>query len=108
MDEQRNCPNEGTKHPLLLAVGDTNEEHCKGFTPLSWEELCIGLRRMLPDIRNRRGVVTASMFVAFISAVETNLLHLVPPGKGQYGRSLLYARTVAHIEQSLISQKDEA
>ncbi len=96
-----------TKYPLLLTVGSANEEHCKGFTSLSWEDLCIGLRGILLDIQNRRGVVAAAMFVAFISAVETNLLHLVPPGKGRHGRSLLYARTAAHIERSLISLKGE-
>jgi hypothetical protein len=90
-----------TTFPLLLAVGESSEEDCYGFTPLSWEKLCIGLRLQLPGVVKRCDLATAAMFVAFISAVETNLLHFVPPGRGAHGRSLLFTRTAAHIEQSL-------
>jgi len=95
------------KYAVLLAVGATNEDDCKGFEALRWEDVCIDLRRMLPGIRDRLGVVAAAMFVAFISAVESNLLGLVAPKEGKYGWSLLYARTADHIERSLETRDSE-
>jgi hypothetical protein len=86
---------------ILLAVGESTEEDCKGFEPLSWETLCANLRCLLPSARTTLGLVTASMFAAFISAAESNLLNLVAPGNGQHGKALLYARTADHIERSL-------
>jgi hypothetical protein len=92
------------KYRVLLAVGETSEDNCWGFMPRGWEDVCIELRRMLPRVRARLDPVTAAMFVAFVSAVETNLLGLRAP-KVKQDRSLLYARTADHLEQSLGSRK---
>jgi hypothetical protein len=89
----------------VLLVVDASDEDYKGFEPLRWDSFCVALRQMLPNIRERLGIVATAMFVAFISAVERNLLGLVPPEEGQYGRSLRYARTAQHIERSLPARK---
>jgi hypothetical protein len=86
--------------PVLLAV-DAGEAEYEGFAPLLWEDFCVRVRRMLPKIQHRLGIVTAAMFVAFIGAVEQNLLHLVQPGSQGIGQSLFYARTADHLERSL-------
>jgi hypothetical protein len=86
--------------PILLAV-DAREVVYEGFAPLLWADVCTSLRRTLPTIRDRIGVVTAAMIVAFVSAVETNLLRLAQPAEQQAGRSLLYARTAEHVQRGL-------
>jgi hypothetical protein len=93
--------------PLLLAV-DAEEQEYKGFVPLLWSDLCIGLRQLIPAIWQQLGVTKAAMLIAFVSAVETNLLHLVAPGKISWGRTLFYGRTIDHIERAMTKDvKDE-
>jgi hypothetical protein len=60
----------------FLIVTDAQEMQYCGFEVLRWADVCIRLRRMLPAIDRARGIVKASMVLAFISAVERNLLHL--------------------------------
>ena len=71
---------------MLVAV-DARERDYEGFAPLLWADLSTGLRRMLPSVRDRIGVVAAAMIVAFLSAVEVNLLNLARPGEQETGRS---------------------
>jgi hypothetical protein len=93
---------EGCKRAMLLIV-DAEEGELHGFVPIRWAELCIRLRRMVccSDLRNRLSVVKRAMFVAFIGAVETNLLHLSAPRRDDYVTGLFYARTAIHIEEAV-------
>jgi len=61
----------------FLVVTDANETQYQGFHVLRWEDICLRLRRMLPAIDQTRGIVKAAMVLAFVSAVEQNLLHLI-------------------------------
>lgn len=86
--------------PVLLAV-DAKEDDYEGFRPLRWADLCTGLRRMLPDLQERIGLVKTAMVTAFIGAVEENLLHLTVPSGTRQGSSLFYRRTMEHLQDCL-------
>jgi hypothetical protein len=58
---------------ILLALGGAKEVY-DDFVLLTWERLCLNLRRLLPKLREQRGVATAALTAAFIGAVEQNLL----------------------------------
>jgi len=60
----------------FLIVTDAKEEEYSGFLVVRWADICIRLRQILPMVLRTAGIVKASLFVAFISAVERNLLHL--------------------------------
>lgn len=86
--------------PVLLVVEAADTDY-EGFQPFRWAELCFGLRRMLPDLSHRIGLVKAAMVAAFIGAVEENLLLLaIPPGTGP-GSTLFFHKTVGHLERGL-------
>jgi hypothetical protein len=86
--------------PILLAAGAEAHEY-EGFAALEWSDLCIELRKMVPSLRKRIGLARAAMIIAFIGAVESNLLHLVTPSEGKHGQSLFYSRTIEHLRVSL-------
>jgi len=96
--------NQGIPFKLVLLVVDASDEDYHGFKPQLWADFCIALRRILRGPQGQgdgirtHGIVTAAMFVAFISAIERNLLGLVLPDEG---RTLFYARTADHIKRSL-------
>jgi hypothetical protein len=100
-----NAQPESVKKSILLVV-DVSEEYIaksgEDFKPLLWGDLCNQLRRLLimPDFRKQQGLVIAALLVAFVGAVEQNLLNLVSP-EAECGRSLLYALTADHIRRSL-------
>ncbi len=58
---------------ILLALGG-DEEVCRPFVLLTWARLCLNLRRLLPKLREQKGVVAAALTAAFVGAVEQNLL----------------------------------
>lgn len=58
---------------VLLAL-DGDREAYGGFVLLTWERLCLNLRRFLPKLREQEGVVAAALTAAFVGAVERNLL----------------------------------
>ena len=89
------------KHPILLAV-DADRDDYEGFVPLRWADVCIELRRMIPSLLSRIGTVKAAMIIAFVSAVEMNLLHLATPEGTEPGRRLFYSRTADHLQNSLL------
>jgi len=88
--------------PILL-VTDAEEGEYEGFAVLAWSGLCIGLRGMLVELQSRRriGLVRTAMVVAFIGAVESNLLHLVTPTEKMRGQCFFYSRTAEHLKQGL-------
>ena len=58
---------------------------------------------MLPAINRARGIVKASMVVAFISAVERNLLHLDlhPSGSDPFAEALV----AEHLQRAVQSEE---
>ena len=86
----------------FLLAPDAAEEKYENFSRLLWADVCLRLRQLLPDLVTRIGSVKSAMFVAFISAVEMNLLGLVAPTRETDAvERLSYARTVEHIEKHL-------
>ena len=67
---QSQNPNAAT---VLLAL-DGAKEICDPFALLTWTRLCLNLRRLLPKLREQKGVVAAALTAAFVGAVEQNLL----------------------------------
>lgn len=91
------------KHAVLLAVGMENENY-GGFQTLSWGTLCVELRRMVPEIRSEKGMVVTGMTLAFIGAVEQNLLSFSAPlvHSALSGRITAIPREIVqHLECSL-------
>lgn len=94
--ERRNFP----QRRAFLLVPDAAEEKYENFSRLLWGDVCIRLRRLLPHLVKRIGSVKSAMFVAFISAVETNLLGLVAPTpEADAVERLSYGRTVEHLQK---------
>ena len=86
----------------LFVTTDAAEEKYENFSTLLWADVCVRLRRLLPALRTRISSVKTAMFVAFISAVETNLLNLVAPSGGTDAVDrLFYARTIDHLKKYL-------
>jgi hypothetical protein len=86
----------------LLLTPDAAEEKYENFSTLLWADVCIRLRCLLPALRTRIGPVKTAMFVAFVSAVETNLLNLVVPSRYTDAvERLFYARTIEHLKKYL-------
>jgi hypothetical protein len=86
----------------LLLAPDAAEDKYENFSRLLWADVCVRLRRLLPELCTRIGPVKTAMFVAFISAVETNLLDFVVPTAQTDGvERLFYARTIEHLEKYL-------
>lgn len=85
--------------PQLLVVSAGDDDY-KGFAPLLWSKLCINLRRVLPEICRLIGPAKAALLVAFVGAVETNLLRLSTPFDSN-PRPLVFGRTIDHLQQAL-------
>lgn len=60
----------------VLLVTDAAELEYRGFRTLLWEDVCIYLRKLMPAVYQQRGTSIAAMILAFVGAVETNLLGL--------------------------------
>ena len=58
----------------ILLVTKAEEDVYHGFEVRLWRELCLELRRAIGHIRERHGLTTAAMVLAFAGAVEQNLL----------------------------------
>lgn len=86
--------------PVLVAV-DAEYDDYEGFTPVTWADVCVMLRRMLPDLCRRLGVLKTAMIAAFVGAVESNLLHLGAPAGSRGGLSLFCVPTIAHLKASM-------
>jgi hypothetical protein len=70
------------KHARLLVV-EADQEDYEGFTPWRWASLCVVLRQIAQSLcREPQSVVLTAMILAFVGAVEQNVLSFsecVPP-----------------------------
>jgi hypothetical protein len=84
----------------LLLTTDAAEDKYENFSTLLWADVCIRLRCLFPALNTRIGSVKTAMFVAFVSAVETNLLNLVAPSRETDAvERFSYARTIEHLKK---------
>ena len=57
----------------------------RGFRLLDWHEVCVRLRRRVQRVAQEKGPLPAAMVIAFIAAVEQNLLGVRPfTGQNHY------------------------
>lgn len=89
--------------PILLVL-EAQKENYHGFVPLRWRQLCVGLRRLFPEIYRHLEYTKAALVLSFIGAVEANLLRLATP-YDPVKRALLFGRTIDHIEESLTNRE---
>ncbi|MGC9969336.1 MAG: hypothetical protein ABSE56_01980 [Bryobacteraceae bacterium] len=82
----------------VLIVLDAERESYEGFAVRQWADICIRLRRELPDFARRKPLV-AAMALAFVGAVEQNLLGF--PSFEAAESPLLYSRVARHLEMCL-------
>jgi hypothetical protein len=69
-----NQEHEPIRVPILLVV--ERPENSYGFEVLLWRDCCQTLRRLIPALRKKSGTTVAVMALAFVGAVEQNLLEL--------------------------------
>ncbi|MGC1343336.1 MAG: hypothetical protein WA854_13480 [Candidatus Binataceae bacterium] len=76
----------GFRRALLLVTDRNADGEHDGFHIVTWKELCLNLRRLLPDLVKRAETITAVLSAAFVGAVEINLLGF-PPLRWNGGKS---------------------
>ena len=63
---------------IFLAV-DPPDSDPRGFRFLSWADVCVTLRRIAPEMLKSRQILTTALILAFVGAVEQNLLGFTSP-----------------------------
>lgn len=61
---------------VLLTNDHPDTEMVFGFTSRNWESFCLEARRLVPSVAQDAGVVIPSLMLAFIGAIEQNILEL--------------------------------
>jgi len=94
-----------SKHPAkhkvaTLLVAAAQDKDYWGFTPLLWADLCTNLRRLVPSLKEEIGLSKAALVLAFVGAVESNLLHLIVPEEAVGSRKLVVGRTLQHLRNN--------
>ena len=68
------------RKPAILLVTEAAKEEYHGFVPRRWDSLCVELRRIARTFcREPQRVVLAAMLLAFVGAVEQNVLSFPAP-----------------------------
>lgn len=85
----------------ILVANDATEEEYKKFRFVSWAHVCVELRRIAPRYFSSRPIV-AAMILAFVSAVERNLLGLSLPDPSAPAITwMAHSAVFEHIKASL-------
>lgn len=69
---------------IFLAI-ECGEFDLGGFTFLPWSEFCIRLRSLVPDVSKTNGKLVAALMLAFVGAIEQNLLGFVGANANDFG-----------------------
>ena len=70
---------EPQRHTILLAV-EAAKENYHGFAPWRWDSLCVELRKIARTLcQEPQRIVLAAMILAFVGAVEQNVLSFPTP-----------------------------
>jgi hypothetical protein len=91
---------------ILLGKEGEQSDACCGFAIRRWDDLCVALRRFSGEIRERKGVLVGAMTLAFVGAVEQNLLGFSAPAEGTFSRD--WPRIASHIKRSLIERGEQS
>ena len=84
----------------VLIVLDAERDSYEGFVVRRWKDVCVGLRRELLDVARPKPPIVVAMILAFVGAVEQNLLGF--PSLDSLATSpMLNPRVAAHIEESM-------
>lgn len=78
----------GFAHYVLLAGHGEDRQYADGFQLRTWSELCIALRRTVV-IPRLKGTVEGAMILAFVGAVEQNLIGYPGNFSERFGRGEL-------------------
>lgn len=81
---------QGFDHYILLATSAANKVYGGGFYVLTWEEVCIRLRHIVQQ-RHFKSAVQTAMILAFVGAVEQNILGL----PGNFARRYRYNEVIS-------------
>lgn len=93
-------PEEKTEAILLITNSEESDSH--GFTPLKWADVCLELRRIVPNLQPQGGLVAKAMILSFVGAVEQNLL-----GFSIYTHTSIFnSEAVNHIEKFLKEENE--
>jgi hypothetical protein len=88
---------------VFIAVGAEGYD-LRGFRFLPWSEVCIRLRKLATAFAVNRGYLAAALLLAFVGAVEQNLLGL----SGASGTDLgALPKTVEHLKRFLESTRND-
>jgi len=88
----------------VILVLDAADEEYYGFKPRLWADVCVELRLMAARLCKRREHLRAAMTLAFIAAVEQNLLKLRPMMRGsvdEVAAALSLPRITEHLTRFL-------
>jgi hypothetical protein len=89
------------KYGILVAKEAREKEYSK-FRFVAWADVCVRLRRMAPEIYSSKSPIVAAMVLAFVGAVERNLLGYSTPDLGHQGKKHLpSSELIGHITKSL-------
>jgi hypothetical protein len=95
-----NVQPEPFRRAILVAIDGSKDEYY-GFRFVPWADVCIELRRIAPRYFSGRPVV-AAMILAFVSAVERNLLDMsLPAPEASAMTWMAHSRVFDHIKESL-------
>jgi hypothetical protein len=89
------------KQAVLLVAAEQDKDYC-GFAPLLWADLCLRLRQLAPGLQRTIGTSKSALVLAFVGAVESNLLRLMVPHDAVGARKLVLGRTLQHLQNSLL------
>jgi hypothetical protein len=97
--------------PYLILLGTATEstDDLAGFQIRQWDEVCVVLRKCSGEIREKqgkKGLLVAAMALAFVGAVEQNLLRFSAPTKGLFSRD--WPRIAEHIRRSVTTQGEQS
>jgi hypothetical protein len=91
------------KHYVILVL-DAKDEMYFGFKPRLWSDVCIGFRVAAARLCRRGELLRAAMILAYVGAVEQNMLKLqrVRQGAGnEVSATLALPRITYHLNQFL-------
>jgi len=94
-----------SKFAVMVAVSGTRSKY-EGFRLQTWQNLCLRLRRAVLTEDMTKNVVKAAMILAFVGAVEQNILRF-PPGRepDANSSSVNWMEAANHIEEWLYGDK---
>jgi hypothetical protein len=101
MDYTAEADKRHISHKVLL-ITEAQEPDYRGFKPRRWAEVCTELRRSAQLALRQERTVVAAMILAFVGAVEENLLGFTAPKAWTEGAFFqAWANTEKHLRRTL-------